>query len=272
MIDLAEILKTKQSPLIMGIVNATPDSFSDGNDSLKPLDKSLKLLDDGADIIDIGGESTRPNAKLVSVEEELERVLGVVKSLRKLRPKAIISVDTRKFEVAKATLEAGADIINDVSNLNFDKGIAKLVGEYQAGLILMHSKGTPENMQSQCNYHELVNEVGNALQNSMAFAIKMGVKPNNIWIDPGLGFAKNMEQNFALLKATPELAKIAPVLIGHSRKNFIRTFLNVDTAHADIGTLAVSIFAMNNGAKILRVHDVKNSVDAINIYQRCNNG
>ena len=269
MVDLSQYLQTRELPLIMGIVNVTNDSFSNQG-KFNTLDDALQMLEDGADILDIGGESTRPDAEEISPELELARVLPLVKELKKVAPKAILSVDTRKFEVAERVLDEGVEIINDVSNLTYAPKIAKIVASYGAGLVLMHSRGNPQNMMQMCNYTNLVSEVRLNLEQSMNFAIASGVKKSNIWIDPGLGFAKKGEQNFELLNGIKELKTLAPVLIGHSRKRFIRDFLNVEVDKSDFGTAAVSIYAMQQGAQILRVHDVKNNYDVLKMYKRCN--
>jgi dihydropteroate synthase len=269
MVDLSRYLKNRELPLIMGIVNVTNDSFSNQG-RCDTLESALKMLEDGADILDIGGESTRPDAEEISWEQEAARVLPLVIELKKACPKVLLSVDTRKLEVAERVLDEGVEIINDVSNLSFAPEIAGKVASYGAGLVLMHSRGTPQTMMSMCDYSDLVSEVRCSLAQSMELAIASGVKKDNIWIDPGLGFAKKGEQNFELLNGIKELKSLAPVLIGHSRKRFIRDFLGVNVDQADFGTAAISIYAMEQGAEILRVHDVKNNYDVLRMYKRCN--
>ena len=269
MVDLSRLLLNREIPVIMGILNATPDSFSNRGVAAN-LSQALKMLDDGADILDIGGESTRPGAPEIDWQEELDRVLPLVKEIKKARPMAILSVDTRKSEVAEAVLAEGVEIINDVSNLRYSENMAQVVASYNAGLVLMHSRGVPTDMADMCEYDDLVGELTDELRKSVQKSLDCGVQKKNIWIDPGLGFAKNEAQNFELLKAIKELKKIAPVLIGHSRKKFIRSFLDVDLEHADFGTAAIAIYAMEQGAEILRVHDVKNNYDVLKMYKRCN--
>ncbi len=269
MTNLELLLKNRELPLIMGIVNATYDSFSNGG-AFGTVDQALQMLDEGADIIDIGGESTRPGAAEVAWQDEIDRVLPLIKGIKKCRPDAVLSVDTRKAEVAKAVLDEGVEIINDVSNLEFSDKMAETVAAYGATLVLMHSRGNPQTMNDLCGYDDLVAEVKNSLLASMKKALTAGVKKEHIWIDPGLGFAKTDEQNFELLREIKQLKEIAPVLIGHSRKRFIRNFLNIETSEADFGTAAVSIYAMMQGADILRVHNVKNTYEVLKIFRKCN--
>ncbi len=271
MVDLSRLLLNREIPVIMGILNATPDSFSNRGVAAD-LSQAMKMLDDGADILDIGGESTRPGAAELDWQDELNRVLPLVKAIKKACPSAVLSVDTRKCEVAEAVLAEGVEIINDVSNLRYSENMAQIVASYNAALVLMHSRGVPSDMAKLCEYSDLVGEVADELRQSVQKALACGVQKQNIWIDPGLGFAKNEAQNFELLKAIKDLKNIAPVLIGHSRKKFIRNFLGVDVEHADFGTAAVAIYAMEQGGEILRVHDVKNVKDVLKIYRRCCHG
>ncbi len=253
-------------PLIMGIVNATPDSFSDGNSPELPLNKALRLLEEGADIIDFGGESTRPNAIIVSAEDELKRLHSVVKSFKKARPNAIVSIDTYKESVANVLLDEGVEIINDISGLQASKNMAETIAKYDAQVVIMHSKGAANNLG---NYSDVVSEIEDFFIKQMSYAIEKGISKDKIILDVGLGFSKNMEENFQLLKATKKFSKIAPILVGHSRKRFIREYLQInDVLESDIGTLGVSFFAMLEGAKILRVHNVRINIEAINIFQK----
>jgi dihydropteroate synthase len=263
-------------PCLMGIVNVTPDSFSDGGaffDRNAAVRHCLKLYEDGAAIIDIGGESTRPNAAEVSVEEEIKRVVPVVSELKNIKPEIIISVDTRKAAVAKAAVEAGADIINDVSGLEHSPEIAGIAAENGTGLILMHMRGTPGNMQSPENlvYKDLVSEVIDFLTRTARKALDYGVKRENIILDPGIGFSKDAEQNVQLLKEIKQLKKSGyAVLVGHSRKSFIGKLL--ERAKPDdrlAGTIAVSLYLASQGVEILRVHDVRENMDALKMFNFC---
>ena len=263
-------------PCLMGIVNVTPDSFSDGGDFFDKdaaVKHCLKLWEDGALIIDIGGESTRPNAPEVSVEEEIKRVVPVISELKKKNPSIIISVDTRKAEVADAALKAGADIINDVSGLENSPEIARIAAENNSGLVLMHMRGNPENMQNQENlaYKDVLNEVIDFLTKAAQKAMDCGVKSKNIILDPGIGFAKDTEQNMLLIKGVKRLReKGYAVLVGHSRKSFIGKLLERDDAMDRLaGTIAVSLYLASQGVEILRVHDVKENRDALKMFNFC---
>ena len=253
--------------LIMGILNVTPDSFSDGG-KFQTLEKAvargLQMVEEGADIIDIGGESTRPGAKPVQALEEIARTVPVIKKLRE-KTGALISIDTRKAEVARAALAAGADIINDISALA-DPGMAAVAAETGAGLVLMHMLGTPETMQNNPRYDNVVSNVWNFLEERMAFAVARGVAPEQIVLDPGIGFGKTDEHNLTLLKGIPQLAASGrPVLIGASRKSFIGRITGGGPDERLTGSLAIAAFAVLRGAHILRVHDVKESCDAVRL-------
>ncbi|MFA6455339.1 MAG: dihydropteroate synthase [Bacteroidota bacterium] len=249
---------------VMGILNVTPDSFSDGGKYLSveaAVARGLEMVEQGADIIDIGGESTRPKGvygetHTVTADEELRRILPVIDDIRK-RSDIIISVDTTKSVVAEQAVKSGASIINDISGLKFDPKIASVAAQYTAALIVMHIQGTPETMQLNPQYGDVVHEVFAELQASVEQARKAGVQ--NIIIDPGIGFGKNLEHNLMLLKHLGEFRKLdLPVLIGTSRKGFIGTILNnapVDDRFE--GTAATVAAAIMNGANIIRVHDVK---------------
>ncbi len=254
-------------PLVMGIVNTAPDSFSDGNESSNALDKALQMLDDGADIIDIGGESTRPGAAEISADVEISRVLGVLTNLKKLRPDAQVSVDTRKSLCAKVFLDNGADIINDVSGLQYSPDMADIAAEYGAYLIIMHSIGGGISGLEH-KYSNILQEVGDFLKKQIEFAVQRGVEREKIIIDPGLGFSKTAAENFELLRNIRKLTAIAPVLIGHSRKRFIREKMNIIQAHdADEISALISVLSADNGASVLRVHDVRRTVGFLNIRE-----
>ena len=256
--------------LIMGILNATPDSFSDGG-KFQTLElavaRGLQMAAEGADIIDIGGESTRPGAQPVQTLEEIARTVPVIKKLRE-KTDALISIDTRKAEVARAALAAGADIINDISALA-EPGMAAVAAESGAGLVLMHMLGTPETMQNNPQYADVVSDVRNFLEERTAFAAARGIAPEQITIDPGIGFGKTDEHNLALLKGIPLLTALGrPVLIGASRKGFIGRMLGGRPDERLAGSLAVAGFSIMRGAHILRVHDVKESCDAARLVDK----
>ncbi len=252
---------------VMGILNATPDSFSDGGKFQtleEAVERSLEMVGEGADIIDIGGESTRPGAEPVQPLEEIERTVPIVGKLR-AQTDALISIDTQKAAVARAAVAAGADIINDVSALA-DPDMASVVAETGAGLVLMHMQGTPGTMQNRPVYADAVSEVRNFLEERMAFAVSKGVSAAQIVLDPGIGFGKTDEHNLALLNGIGELAAAGrPVLIGVSRKSLFGRLLGRDVNERLAGSLAAAVFAVMHGAQLLRVHDVKESCDAIRL-------
>jgi len=245
---------------IMGIVNVTPDSFSDGGLHLDPgqaVARGLELLEEGADILDIGGESTRPGADPVPAEEELRRVLPVVRGLRAATP-ALVSVDTSKSEVARAVLDEGADIINNIDAVHLETGLLQGVAAAGAGLILMHMKGTPRTMQANPHYQDVLAEVREFLGQRLDVAQAYGVAPESVVLDPGIGFGKRLEDNLALLRGLDGLAGLGrPVLVGVSRKSFIGKILNTLPQDRLEGTIAASVLALAVGAHILRVHDVR---------------
>jgi dihydropteroate synthase len=263
--------------LVMGILNVTPDSFSDGGRYLsldKALEHAQQMIDDGADIIDIGGESTRPGSHgPVSAEEEITRVVPVVEALVN-STNIPLSVDTTKSEVAKAALEAGASIVNDVSALRFDFYIADAVAKFGAGLVLMHSRGTPATMHRLPPVADIIEEVTSSLHASLKMAERRGVPRESIVIDPGIGFGKSQEQNLELLAKIAQLLKTfpdLPLLIGTSRKSFIGKILADDQGNPVSpeqrlgGTLATVAAAVLQGAHIVRVHDVKETVECVSV-------
>jgi dihydropteroate synthase len=257
--------------LIMGILNVTPDSFSDGGE-WNSLDKALahaeKLINDGTDIIDIGGESTRPNAVSVPAEEELRRVVPVIEELAK-RSNITISIDTTKSIVARAALNAGAEIINDISGLRFDDDLAKVAADSNAGLILMHSRGTPEKLHGLEAVPNIIKEVEAGWRASLLKSESAGVAMDSIVLDPGIGFGKTQEQNVELIAKLDQLSSLfpkLPILVGSSRKSFIGKLLGdipVDQRlHGTMATVAISIM---HGAHIVRVHDVKAAFETATI-------
>jgi dihydropteroate synthase len=253
---------------IMGILNATPDSFSDGgrfNTCKTAVEQGIKLAEDGAHIIDIGGESSRPFATPVSEQEELDRVIPVIEKLS-TKINIPISIDTVKSNVAKEALDAGASIINDISAFEKDPAMAGLAALRKVPVILMHMKGTPETMQLNPDYDDLISEITNYLNSRVDYAIKKGIKKTNIILDPGIGFGKTIEHNLILIKHLAKITDLGfPVLMGPSRKSFIQNILskkenikiNSDNIKTEYGTMAAVAASVLNGANIVRVHDVK---------------
>ena len=254
------------APLVMGIVNVTPDSFSDGGRYLavaSAVAHAEKLVRDGAALLDIGGESTRPGALPVALGEELERVIPVIEGVLALRLEVAISVDTRKAEVAKAALEAGAHLVNDVSALA-DSEMAAAVAAYDAPIILMHMRGEPRTMQQgDLRYDDVVATVIGDLARARDAARVAGV--TRILVDPGIGFGKTAEHNLILTKRLGELKPLGPVVYGASRKRFLGELTERDTGDRDRATAAINALAVMNGAAILRVHDVAACIDAVRV-------
>ncbi len=259
--------------LVMGVLNVTPDSFSDGG-HFYSLDQAVaraeQMIDEGADIVDIGGESTRPGSEFASEAEELRQVIPVIERLA-AHVSVPISIDTTKFSVARAALEAGAEIVNDISALRFDPSLADEVAKANAGLVLMHSRGTPKTMQQLPTVADIVTDVIAGLRESVAVAQQHGVSPESIAVDPGIGFGKTMEQNVELIANLDQLAREFadfPILIGTTRKAFIGKLLNEapvgQRLYGTIATVAVSVL---KGAHIVRVHDVRAAVEAIKVVE-----
>lgn len=252
--------------LVMGVLNVTPDSFSDGGQFLDPhfaIDQVQKMIADGADIIDVGAESTRPGSRTIEVVEELQRLRPVLQVLGK-KCSVPISVDTRKAEVAKRALDWGVHLVNDVSALRFDMDLGHLVANTRAGIVLMHMKGDPETMQDHCQYDNVVDEVKTFLQDRIEIAESYGIDREQIVIDPGIGFAKNTEQNLSLLRGLTAFKSLEqPVLVGVSRKSFIGAVLNKPVGKRIMGTAAAVTMAVLHGAKIVRVHDVEHMKDVV---------
>lgn len=257
--DLSRRSLSLDRPLVMGILNITPDSFSDGGRffSLESaVERALEMEREGADIIDIGGESTRPNAPAVGAAEELDRVVPVIEALAG-KISLPISIDTYKAEVARAACAAGAEIINDVSGLFWDPGMAAAVAEADAGVVVMHTRGTPDRMQQDTEYRDLLGEVKRYLAESLAKAEAAGVKAERVVVDPGIGFGKSIEGNLELIRRLQEFSSLGrPVLIGSSRKAFIRRIVGESDAAKLFGTAATVAVSVMNGASIVRVHDV----------------
>ena len=258
-------------PLIMGILNVTPDSFSDGGDFLAPADAvshGMQMAADGADIIDIGGESTRPGAQRVPAAEQIMRVLPVIETLRHKLPRhIIISIDTTLTEVARAACAAGAGMINDIAAGEEDAGILQLAAESGTQLILMHKQGTPESMQRNPVYEDVVEEIRSYLLARADSAIQAGVKQENLILDPGFGFGKNLEHNLLLLASLPRLRETGyPIMIGTSRKSFLSRLCN-NAARKDLvgATCATTAMGVLDGIRLFRVHDVKANRQAADI-------
>jgi dihydropteroate synthase len=265
--------------ILMGVLNVTPDSFSDGGryfEAQRAVEHGVRLLDEGAQILDIGGESTRPGARVgesgVSRQEELRRVLPVIRELRKKRPDALISIDTYKAEVARAAVAAGAEIVNDVSAARWDPAMARTMAELQCGVALMHMRGKPEEWRTlpRTSGDELLALVERDLRQWSEAAMAAGVARERIAIDPGFGFGKNFEENYPLLERLGELHKLGfPILAGTSRKSFVGRLMAHDVDGKDAppearlaGSLSTMKEAIRKGAHIIRVHDVKESVEA----------
>jgi dihydropteroate synthase len=257
--------------LVMGVLNVTPDSFSDGGQFFSfdhAIAHAEQMINEGADVIDVGGESTRPGSEFVSVEEELRRVIPIIERLT-AKATIPISIDTTKALVARAALEAGAEIVNDISALRFDASLADEVAKVSAGLVLMHSRGTPKTMQQLPPAEDIITEVADGLRDSIAIAQQHGVAPQSIVIDPGIGFGKTVEQNVELITKLDQLTREFadfPIMIGTSRKSFIGKLL--DGAPADqrlYGTIASITASVLKGAHIVRVHDVKAAVEAVKV-------
>ena len=282
----SQTLELGQRTLIMGIVNVTPDSFSDGGRFHEPeraVEHALRLLDEGADIVDIGGESTRPGVAVaaedagptfnlrpvVSEEEELERVAPVVKGIMRARPGAVVSVDTYKSAVAQAAVAAGAAIVNDVSGFQWDTAMARTCAELQCGVVLMHTRGRPEQWRGLSREWDGVAQIAHGLANRVQIAFERGVKRERIVLDPGFGFGKNFEENYPLLADFERFHRMGfPLLAGTSRKSFVgrtvgkRTGKDAPPDERLYGSLAAMVATILSGAHVVRVHDVKPAVEA----------
>ena len=280
----SRILELGERTLLMGVVNVTPDSFSDGGSFLSPqkaVEQGLRLLDDGADILDIGGESTRPGARLISSEnaasekpivsqgEELQRVQPVIEGILRARPDAVISIDTYKAAVAKAAVSLGAEVVNDVSAFQWDQGMAAACAELRCGVVLMHTRGEPEEWRKLPREQNITSLVESDLADRVQNAMAQGVQREHIVLDPGFGFGKNFEENYPFLANLNQLQKLGfPLLAGTSRKSFIgrtlskRTGRDVPPSARLNGSIAAMVASILKGAHIVRVHDVKPAVEA----------
>jgi dihydropteroate synthase len=259
--------------LVMAILNVTPDSFSDGGNFFSPdeaVKQAEKFIEEGADIIDIGGESTRPDSARVSAEEEMRRVLPIIEAIAK-RFDTAISVDTSKGEVAAKAIEAGAEIINDISGLRFDENVGEVAAKYKTGLVLMHLRGDFETMHRQNPVADILSEVSKGFRQSLEKARSFGIAENQIALDIGIGFSKTFEQNLELLGKLDKLVRefpSFPIFVGASRKSFIGKILGgAPTGQRLQGSVAAAAIAVWNGARILRVHDVKETLETIKVIE-----
>jgi len=261
---------------IMGILNVTPDSFSDGgkfSSAECAVMYAEKMLNDGADIIDIGGESSRPGADEISVQEEIDRVIPVIEGLRKIKKDCPISIDTKKAKVAQVAVLAGANIINDISGLAFNENIADVANEFNTQLILMNMRGNSRTMQNKINlqYENVVDDVFVSLKKSAECAIRKGVKKDNIIIDPGIGFSKNTQQNIQLIAQIASFKKLGfKILVGPSKKKFIGDILNEENPNLrNAGTIGVALWLATQNIDIVRVHNVKEIKNALTMFEIC---
>ena len=264
-----EVLVLGRRTLVMGIVNVTPDSFSDGA-MFAGVDDAVahgaRLVDEGADVVDVGGESTRPGSDPIEADEEILRVVPVIEGLAKARPGTPISVDTRKPEVAIAALDAGASVVNDIAG-GRNSALLETVSRSGAGVVLMHMLGEPKTMQDDPRYDDVVAEVHEFLRERIEAAVFAGIPEERVCIDPGIGFGKTVDHNVALLRAVPALRLLgAAVMVGASRKGFIGTLTGVEDPAARLeGSLAVAVLAAAHGADLVRVHDVEATVRALKV-------
>jgi dihydropteroate synthase len=259
-------------PVVVGILNVTPDSFSDGGDFLDPeaaASHAVAMIDEGAGIIDIGGESTRPGSDPVPQKEETRRVVPVIERILAARPEALISIDTYRSATVSAALEAGASMVNDVTALRGDPRMAPVVADAQCPVILMHMQGEPKTMQREPRYEDAVSEVRDFLGSRAEHAIAAGVGPEKIIVDPGIGFGKTLEHNLALLRNLEAVFALGfPILVGASRKTFIGKLTGVEEAKDRVfGTVATTVLAYEKGATLFRVHDVRANRDALAVAQ-----
>ncbi len=264
-----EALARPSRPLVMGIINATPDSFSDGGQFIRPdaaLEQARKLIAQGADILDIGGESTRPGSDPVDTSEELARVIPIIEAIRR-ESSIAISIDTRKPDIARAAVAAGADCWNDVSALTFTPNSLATAVELDVPVVLMHAQGDPKTMQQDPHYRDVTGEVLNFLVGRIGQAIQAGLKLSNIIVDPGIGFGKTLEHNLTLLRDLPRIVALGrPVLVGASRKRFIAALdQGAEVGDRLGGSIAAALFAAQHGAHILRVHDVAETCQALTV-------
>jgi len=271
-LNIKESLFDLTTPVVMGILNATPDSFYDGgkNNAIKDsMDRANQIIQEGAQIIDIGGYSTRPNAVDVSIEEEIIRVIPIIKSKKEEHENCIISIDTFRRKVAEEAVNAGANIVNDISGGELDSTMFDFIKEAKVPYVMMHMKGTPQNMINHTKYSHLINDILDYFNRKIGHLRNLGV--NDIVLDPGFGFAKTMDQNYELLKNLAIFRQLnLPLLVGISRKSMIYKELNIESKEALAGTIALNMFSLQQGANILRVHDVKEAAQTIQLFNKLN--
>ncbi|MFZ1290109.1 MAG: dihydropteroate synthase [Melioribacteraceae bacterium] len=269
MLDFFSYLNKSTIPLIMGIVNVTPDSFSDGGkyfDKDSAINHALNLVELGADIIDIGGESTRPGVENISENEELNRVIPVIDAIRKKNENIFISVDTTKSKVVEEAIKFKINLVNDISAGSFDPNIHEVVKKYNLTYVLMHMKGNPKNMQDGPFYNSVVDEIFDFLKLKINELNSIGI--NKIVVDPGIGFGKRVEDNFKILNNLDKFLELSkPILIGLSKKSFLGKSLNLDINSRENSTIISETFAVGKGAKIIRTHNVKNAVELKSIFK-----
>ncbi|MCI0471614.1 MAG: dihydropteroate synthase [Candidatus Aminicenantes bacterium] len=261
-----------EEPLVMGVLNVTPDSFSDGGRFVvidTALQHTEKMVNDGAHIIDVGGESSRPGATKVSIEEELERVMPIIESIKD-RFEVLVSIDTYKERIARdAVLEAGADIVNDISALRFSENMAETIAKLDVPVVLMHIKGTPEDMQQAPSYEDVIPEIKQYFEVNIDIALAKGIKKEKMIIDPGIGFGKRVKDNIEIIKRLNEFKEFElPILVGLSRKSFLGVISGETNAvEREAETITANLISILNGASIIRVHNVKNTVKSIKILK-----
>lgn len=268
-----QLLENSSQPILMGILNVTPDSFSDGGCYIEPeqaLDHALQMIAEGAQIIDIGGESTRPGAKYVNIEEELKRVIPVISAIRAVNQKVVLSIDSSKAEVMQQAVACGADLINDVNALQ-SPGALQMAAKLQVPICLMHKLGRPATMQNNPVYENVVNEVLAFLRQRVEACERAGIARNQICIDPGFGFGKTLEHNLCLLKNLEFFKSLGlPLLVGFSKKTMFGKMLDLETEQRLIPSVAAAMIAVMKGATIFRVHDVKEHFQALKVYELMN--
>ena len=264
-------LQSPSKTLVMGVLNLTPDSFSDGGlftTKEKALDHCLKMINEGADLIDVGGESTRPGSDPLSINEELDRTIPIIEKIRSITD-CTISIDSYKSKVVEAALNVGANIVNDISGLTFDHNMAELISQKNAPIIMMHINGKPKIMQNNPQYDNLLKDILHYFSRQLKLAHSAGIDSSKIILDPGLGFGKKVEHNFELIRKLPQICAMGfPVLVGPSRKSFIGEALNLPINDRIEGTMASITASVINGARIVRVHDIQKTRRTVTITEK----
>ena len=264
-------LQSPSKTLVMGVLNLTPDSFSDGGlftTKEKALDQCLKMINEGADLIDVGGESTRPGSDPLSINEELDRTIPIIEKIRSITD-CTISIDSYKSEVVEAALNVGANIVNDISGLTFDHNMAELISQKKSPIIMMHINGKPKIMQENPRYDNLLKDILDFFSRQLELAQSAGIDSSKIILDPGLGFGKKVEHNFELIRKLPQICAMGfPVLVGPSRKSFIGEALNLPINDRIEGTMASITASVINGARIVRVHDIQKTRRTVTIAEK----